>query len=103
MGDKKEILDLFQFQQSEIIAPGCFVLDANWANNVKGRESGMSGYGSRGKNQPIFRALINGSSLLLPLLPTFRSNSLPRLGETPKIDRKIYSNISFYFIGIPKP
>lgn len=37
MGDKKEILDLFQFQQSEIIAPGCSVLDANWANNVKGR------------------------------------------------------------------
>lgn len=53
----------------------------------------MPGYGSRGKNEPIFRALINGSSLL-PLLPSFPSNRLSRLGETPKIDRKIYSNIS---------
>lgn len=33
-----------------------------------------------------------------PLLPPFRSNSSPRLGETPKIDREIYSNVS---LGIP--
>lgn len=68
---KGDILDLFQFQQSEIIAPGCSVLDANWANNVRGEEKvdreWMSRYGSRGKNEPIFRALINGSSLASPV------------------------------------
>lgn len=37
--DKKEIYRIvFQFEQSEIIAPGCSVLD--WANNVKEGESG---------------------------------------------------------------
>lgn len=55
-------MDLFQFQQSEIIAPGCSVLDANRASNVKrveGEEKGRD-MGPAGKTEPIFRALING-------------------------------------------
>lgn len=53
-------MDLFQFQQSEIIAPGCSVLDANRASNVKGVEGEGRDMALAGKTEPIFRALING-------------------------------------------